>query len=562
MPQRALRWILLSGVALALVNGCGRSFLFLPVEEAAGSGTSSSGSGSGSSSSGSGSSNSASGGTTSSGGTCGARGDACSAAAACCSGFNCVRGTCRGGGGSGSGSGSASSGTVSSSSGSNGCTPGGPTTGVNPCTVASDCGCPYVCTPTLAGQSICEQPCQSTSDCSALYTTCTGGACQPNVCGIGGGQIDGLCNAVGQNDGTCLALSVDGFNVGLCYQGGTATASCSIDATRQNLSQDCVAGEFCAGAICEEVCNPNGSVPCTNGGMCVAEIASEPELGFCLGGGGSSGSGACSGPPPACTCSTNCVCQPVCDNGAWTCSEACTGGSSSGSGTSSSSGSSSSCGPPPICSCSPGCSCGSSCSNGTWSCFQVCGSVGGSSGSSSGGCNPQLAATELTPCQNSSECGCPTICVDDALAGQQVCEYPCTQTSDCPDLHTVCTGVSCTIDLCGVAIGGPPNGTLDGPCNSEGTDDGTCVPTAPADGGQTFGICIEGGTSQTNCSTSATRSDLSQACAEGYICGQGLGSSNVCYVVCNPTVSSSVCKSNQTCTAFDASDPELGVCYP
>jgi hypothetical protein len=403
--------------------------------------------------------------------------------------------------------------------------------------VASDCGCPYVCASTLAGQSICEQTCQSTSDCSALYTTCQNGTCAPNVCGLAGnGQIDGTCNASGQNDGTCLAISIDGFNLGLCYQGGQATSSCSLTATRQNLSQDCIAGDFCAGAICEQVCNPNGSVPCPTGDTCIAPSAMEPELGFCIGGAGSSsgssGTAGCSGPPPACTCPKGCFCQPVCENDAWTCAEACTGGTSS----SSSSGSASS-----------------------------SGSSAGSSGSSSGGgCNPQLAANELNPCQNSSDCGCPTVCINDAIAGQQVCEYPCTQTSECPDIHTICTGVSCTVDICGVAIGGPPNGTLDGPCNSAGTDDGTCIPTAPSDGGQTFGICTEGGNSQTNCNTTATRSEPSELCAEGYVCGQGLGSSNVCYQVCNPLVTSNppVCHSNQTCTAFDTSDPELGVCYP
>lgn len=515
---------------LLFAAGCGRSLLFNPVNETAGTtggsaAASSSGGVTGGGTAGTSGGQTTGGGSSSGGvagssaGACGQVGTACARGSDCCGdycrngvchcnkgdrGYPCrsdgdcckpavcgADGTCRTpktGGGSAGGN-----------SGGSGCTPGGATNELSPCQTGADCGCPLECTPTALGRSICEYACRSNTDCPSLYTTCRRGSCQPDVCGVSfGGQngtLDGLCNSVGTDDGSCVPVQTQGFTVGLCLEGGSATQSCSLSATRADLSQACPAGELCAGSTCAQLCNPNGAVPCPSGGQCTAVSGQSPELGLCVGAsGGIGGIG---------------------------------GGSSSG------------------------------------------GSIGGGNGTSGGGgggCNVGIPVQEMAPCTSGADCGCPTTCVFDLLQNQQVCEYPCAQTSDCPTLYTVCTGTSCTIDLCGVALGGPPNGTLDGPCNAAGTNDGTCLPVGTNDAGVTFGICTQEGTATTDCDAGATRSDPADACAQGFICGSPATVAGVatCYRVCDPNdmPGQTPCTPQQNCIAFNPPDPLFGVCYP
>ena len=132
------------------------------------------------------------------------------------------------------------------------------------------------------------------------------------------------------------------------------------------------------------------------------------------------------------------------------------------------------------------------------------------------------------------------------------CEYPCSQSSGCPDLATVCQSGDCTFNFCGT---GTTNGAYDGKCNAAATNDGTCLPQE-VDAGVYFGACVQGGTATTACSsTSTTRSaGASALCAPGGLCN---GTS--CISLCDPTAATNSCPTGESCSAA-ASDPALGIC--
>jgi len=153
-----------------------------------------------------------------------------------------------------------------------------------------------------------------------------------------------------------------------------------------------------------------------------------------------------------------------------------------------------------------------------------------STGGSTTGC-----ASEFSACDPSVGCPCTNLsCVFEPLKGGFACEHACKTTADCPTEETVCDGTACTIDLCGEGVGGPPNGSFDGPCNSEGTNDGTCVPIG--DGGE-IGVCFQGGSSDGGCVAGAPRGSPSSAlCVPGDYCqldfATGVG--DICYTLCVP----------------------------
>ena len=149
-----------------------------------------------------------------------------------------------------------------------------------------------------------------------------------------------------------------------------------------------------------------------------------------------------------------------------------------------------------------------------------------------------------------------------------MCEAPCTQTADCTTPYTVCNGATCTIDLCGLALGGPPNGTLDGTCDASGQNDGTCVPTMAVGDGGAFGVCYQGGpASGQGCSLTATRATPGGLCQAGSICGVStMGFGTQCYLLCNPTdpnaaAACNVAGFNNGCFQPTARDSQLGVCF-
>ena len=426
-------------------------------------------------------------------------------------------GTTRGStsGGSTSG-GSTSGGSTSGGSTSGGSTSGGSTTGgsggcqsgvqpneLQPCQSNADCACPLQCAPSqIPGRSLCEYGCKTLSDCPSLYTDCRRHHCEPNLCGVsfGGpqnGTIDGTCNVPGADGGSCVPVVLQGFTFGLCVQGGSAQLGCDPQATRSDLGLACVAGDVCSplsGNQCAQLCDPT-----VNG--------------------------------PSCPPNSGCVGLSSSDPRLGVCMFAGTGGNSGGSGPSTGGGSSG----------------GSSGGNSG-------GSGSSTGGSSTGGCG---GGNEFAPCQTEQDCSCGLVCVNNNL-GESACEHLCQNSAQCPTLYTVCSGISCTYDLCGASLGGPANGTLDGPCNAQGTNDGTCAPLPP-DGGSQFGLCFQGGGATSSCSVSTTRPNLQTACGVGQICGPSF-SGDVCYTLCNPNAPK--CKAGSSCTVIDPQDPLYGVCYP
>ncbi len=369
--------------------------------------------------------------------------------------------------------------------------------------------------------------------------------------------------------------------LGALLSAAFATA-CSFSAVPENLGTD-------------------GGKGVASSGTASGESGSTGASGGSGGGSGSSSGGACIGPPPiSCNAPLGCAFSIVCGDGGWTCQVDCGGESSGTSGTSGTTGGSGCGGRAPPCYCPDNCTGGATCSSGSWVCACLCGADGGtcepnpcprcparcadgssctdgvwscscacdgsgstSSSGGSGGCF-RGAPNEIQPCTSDADCACPLLCVPDALVGGNVCEHPCSVTSDCPTPYTSCTGTTCTVDLCGVAIGGPPNGTLYGPCTADAVGSGTCIP-ASSDGGIPWGVCEESGTATGGCDPNATRREPSRLCAEGSLCAPAaMGGGAVCWRICQPATDggSSDCDGGERCLVPDPTNPALGLCYP
>jgi hypothetical protein len=168
-----------------------------------------------------------------------------------------------------------------------------------PCSAPTDCECPLTCAfDPGAGENSCEQPCNVTSDCSSIFTVCSGagGSCVVNFCEVNltgaaaPGTYDSLCNAAGTDDGTCFEAS-DGTNYGVCTQGGTGTSATCValdEASRADPSTACPAGQLCfplsSGNTCLPVCDPTGvSGPlCPMGTTCTGGDPADPQSGACM----------------------------------------------------------------------------------------------------------------------------------------------------------------------------------------------------------------------------------------------------------------------------------------
>jgi hypothetical protein len=364
--------------------------------------------------------------------------------------------------------------------------------------------------------------CTSSSDCPLLNTACSGGLCQSISCSPvpsagGGGGVGAPCLMADNTFGSCLFFdTANGFYcvVPGTVQGtpGTLSGPCSETATRAALGSACSAGFGCglspASPLCAQECDPEigpsdgcGDDPSV---VCAASTLNA-QVGYCEAGsdnGSSIGTGTTGG-----------------TQGTGGTTGTGTGGTTSGTGT--------------------------------------------TSGSSSGGtCLP-----EFTPCDSSSGPACCSTmaCVYEPLRGGDVCEFPCTTTSECPSPYTVCTGTSCTVNICGVAIGGPPNGSLDGTCNAEGTNDGTCVGAEAPDGGA-FGLCYQGGTATgSGCSIPGSRNNPGGLCEAGYFCGPSIagGLGTECYFLCDPSSpdAGAHCESQGYSSCFQVPmDPGVGFC--
>ena len=159
-------------------------------------------------------------------------------------------------------------------------------------------------------------------------------------------------------------------------------------------------------------------------------------------------------------------------------------------------------------------------------------------------------------CTGPRDCGCPLLCVNDPLSGfSGVCEYPCLQLGDCPNLLTVCKGTSCQLNGCG---SGTSNGAFNSFCTVVSGNDGTCQPLS-VDAG-VVGLCQQGGAATQACNATADRHNLPEACVAGMICiGGGIGSGGVCGDACNPNGPNS-CPAGQTCAAT-VDNPFAGACF-
>jgi hypothetical protein len=217
------------------------------------------------------------------------------------------------------------------------------------------------------------------------------------------------------------------------------------------------------------------------------------------------------------------------------------------------------------------------------------------------GCTGAGEVQEFGPCTQASDCQCGLMnCVNDPTLNQgglalgTVCEYRCTQDSDCISFDSYCAeGGSCAPVFCGGSTG---NGSYGGTCAVKSPGDGTCIPTmlqgssgsfGPHPGGSPpveTGFCIQAGTSTTGCVSQATATGVnlgigidrtnvapSDLCAPGSICNttfafdagwSGCGQS--CYP---PTPSDPACPSGDSCLGIpgacvDASGPAGPECTP
>jgi hypothetical protein len=151
-----------------------------------------------------------------------------------------------------------------------------------PCVVNADCGCPLHCKHS-GGSGVlgtCQRPCQSTADCPLPDTTCQSNLCVENTCGadVGNGVVNGLCNALGQNDGTCVPRTrkaPDGTMTtrGVCVQSGCSLSACISNSDRTLSYALCAPGYACTGSgntvgTCVQLCDQSAASACSTGQKC------------------------------------------------------------------------------------------------------------------------------------------------------------------------------------------------------------------------------------------------------------------------------------------------------
>jgi hypothetical protein len=153
-----------------------------------------------------------------------------------------------------------------------------------------DCGCPLTCQGAGASsQGVCLRPCSSTSDCPLSDHSCQGGFCLPNPCGdgTGNGVLYGSCNALGQNDGTCVPHTKAGTVSGTCVQSGCSLSTCLVGIDRTEDYALCAPGYTCIGqrnslGTCVRLCDPTGSnASCTTGQKCETFTWVDPAFDAC-----------------------------------------------------------------------------------------------------------------------------------------------------------------------------------------------------------------------------------------------------------------------------------------
>jgi hypothetical protein len=116
------------------------------------------------------------------------------------------------------------------------------------------------------GGTVCVQPCNVNSDCTANFTTCTAGPttlslsdggsetfdgyctynlCGPDVAPTSGVSYYGACNSAGQGDGICQPFAGATSYYGICFRSGSLPSSSACGGTLGPAAQSCVAGDLC-----------------------------------------------------------------------------------------------------------------------------------------------------------------------------------------------------------------------------------------------------------------------------------------------------------------------------
>jgi len=179
---------------------------------------------------------------------------------------------------------------------------------------------------------------------------------------------------------------------------------------------------------------------------------------------------------------------------------------------------------------------------------------------------------ELDQCLSNVGCSSPSlVCTGGFDSGDEpvsVCLYPCTSTSDCPNLTTSCQNGVCFLNYCQTG----DNGTINyfHPCPSASTADGECLPV-PAGFDQFAGLCVGAGSLPDGQSCAGVRTDagLAGLCQQGSECafldgGTGHLSASLCEPVCysNEEVPGDgpACPAGDQCLDF-SSFYAFGNCY-
>ncbi|HUB07496.1 MAG TPA: hypothetical protein VMB50_10870 [Myxococcales bacterium] len=197
------------------------------------------------------------------------------------------------------------------------------------------------------------------------------------------------------------------------------------------------------------------------------------------------------------------------------------------------------------------------------------GSTTGGQGSSTGAGNGSTSGGNAGSCLTLPVTGYPSTCLADGGSGQcptglvcaydptqsaYECTYTCAVSADCPDIATVCMDGACVDNPCGQTTGAA-NGTINGACDADGHDDGTCVPTT---GLTSPGVCLQtGGTTTTTCNPFTRCGDRSQLCETGWACDGTFGTPGpgTCVQVCNPG-GPAVCPAGDVCATGSDGDTE------
>ena len=141
-----------------------------------------------------------------------------------------------------------------------------------PCQVAVGCNDPSLQCLSFSTGSYCFITCESSSDCTTLYTTCQGGPpsiCYVAYCDVGEGVDGGFasCDSAGLGDGTC----VPDTGAGVCLQGGTAALGAVCDAQRGSgvssadlcaPTSTCIPGGTSGAGHCAPLCGIDGGPSC------------------------------------------------------------------------------------------------------------------------------------------------------------------------------------------------------------------------------------------------------------------------------------------------------------